>query len=36
MGYGCGPFGDNADGWDIGSGGVCYYPYYGYNAFGYW
>jgi hypothetical protein len=30
LGYGCGPFGDNADGWDIGSGGVCYYPYYGF------
>jgi hypothetical protein len=25
-GYGCGPFGDNADGWDISWRGVCYYP----------
>ena len=29
-GHGCGPFGDNADGWEIGGDGVCYYPYYGF------
>jgi hypothetical protein len=33
-GYGCGPYADNDDGWGIGAGGVCYYPYYGY-PFGY-
>jgi hypothetical protein len=25
-GYGCGPFADNEDGWDIGWNGKCYYP----------
>lgn len=25
-GYGCGPFADNEDGWDIGWAGRCYFP----------
>ncbi len=28
QGYGCGPFADNADGWDIGFGGRCHFPAY--------
>jgi hypothetical protein len=35
FGWRCGPYGDNEDGWDIAWGAVCYYPYYGYNAFGF-
>jgi hypothetical protein len=37
LGWGCGPFGHNEDGWDIGWAGACYYPYYGDRGlFDYW
>jgi hypothetical protein len=35
-GWGCGPYSDNDDNWDIDWRGTCYYPYYGNHRFDFW